>query len=90
MELPLTRKRYANANYVNVYPFVWNNFSQAGYATLYGEDSAHIGTFTYRLKGFNQQPTDHYMRTFYLMAEQLQKKPLHWSNTSTSSSLSLR
>lgn len=69
MELPLTRKRYKNAKYVNVYPFIWKNYSDKGYATLYGEDAAHIGTFTYRLKGFDSQPTDHYMRTFYTMAE---------------------
>lgn len=65
VELPLTRKRYGSANYVDVYPFVWYNYSDAGYITLYGEDAAKIGTFTYRLKGFDKQPTDHYMRTFY-------------------------
>ncbi|CAJ0937302.1 unnamed protein product, partial [Mesorhabditis belari] len=59
--LPLTRKRFSTANYVDdVYPFIWKNFSDAGYATLYGEDAANIGTFTYRLKGFRNQPTDHY------------------------------
>lgn len=24
VELPLTRKRYKNANYVDVYPWIWN------------------------------------------------------------------
>lgn len=71
MELPLTRKRYKDANYVDdVYPFVWKNFSDAGYITFYGEDAARIGTFTYRLKGFRSQPTDHYTRTFFQKAEQ--------------------
>ncbi|KAH7696603.1 hypothetical protein AAVH_36325, partial [Aphelenchoides avenae] len=64
-ELPLTRRRYAEAKFVDVYPFIWRNFSKAGYATLYGEDAANIGTFTYRLKGFKEQPTDHYTRTFF-------------------------
>ncbi|CAJ0937740.1 unnamed protein product, partial [Mesorhabditis belari] len=65
-ELPLTRKRFSTANYVDdVYPFIWKNFSDAGYATLYGEDAANIGTFTYRLKGFRNQPTDHYTRTYF-------------------------
>lgn len=32
------------------------------------EDSPHIGTFTYRLKGFDTTPTDHYMRTFFVAA----------------------
>jgi hypothetical protein len=63
VELPLTRKRYKNANYVDVYPWIWNvraphvraghsvqDFKSAGYATQYGEDAGAIGTFTYRLK----------------------------------------
>ncbi|TMS37546.1 hypothetical protein L596_004455 [Steinernema carpocapsae] len=71
LELPLTRKRFKNANYVDVYPFIWNNFSDAGYMTLYGEDAAAIGTFTYRLKGFKKQPTDHYTRTFFQKTEKM-------------------
>uniref|UniRef100_A0A914MNV9 Sulfatase N-terminal domain-containing protein n=1 Tax=Meloidogyne incognita TaxID=6306 RepID=A0A914MNV9_MELIC len=65
-ELPLTRKRYSSAHYVDeVYPFVWNNFSDAGYATMYGEDGHSFGTFTYRLKGFRNSPTHHYPITFF-------------------------
>uniref|UniRef100_A0A915PL71 DUF229 domain-containing protein n=1 Tax=Setaria digitata TaxID=48799 RepID=A0A915PL71_9BILA len=71
-ELPLTRKRFMEASYVDeVYPFIWKNFSEAGYITLYAEDSAKMGTFTYRLKGFKQQPTDHYVRTFFQRAEDM-------------------
>lgn len=71
-ELPLTRKRYPNANFVDdVYPFAWKNFSQAGYATLYGEDAYAIGTFTYRLKGFRRQPTDHFISTFFNQYESI-------------------
>ncbi|KAI6187388.1 hypothetical protein M3Y98_00237900 [Aphelenchoides besseyi] len=72
-ELPLTRKRYPQANYVDVYPFIWKNFSENGYVTGYGEDAAAIGTFTYRLKGFRRQPTDHYTRTFFQFAEKFEK-----------------
>lgn len=32
---------------------------------LVNEDQPKIGTFSYRLNGFDQQPTDHYMRTYY-------------------------
>jgi hypothetical protein len=31
------------------------------------------GTFTYRLKGFERQPTDHYTRTFFQFAEKFEK-----------------
>ncbi|GMR48160.1 hypothetical protein PMAYCL1PPCAC_18355, partial [Pristionchus mayeri] len=86
-ELPLTRKRFKTANYVDdAYPFVWKNFSDNGYITGYGEDAANIGTFTYRLKGFRNQPTDHYTRTFFQEAEKVHKdwkcvgsEPLHKS-----------
>ncbi|XP_065337765.1 uncharacterized protein LOC135938133 [Cloeon dipterum] len=68
-ELPEARKRMgAKAHFVNVYPFIWNEFRAKGYVTAFHEDSPNIGTFTYRLRGFNEQPTDHYMRTFFVAA----------------------
>uniref|UniRef100_A0A8R1E3N2 Uncharacterized protein n=1 Tax=Caenorhabditis japonica TaxID=281687 RepID=A0A8R1E3N2_CAEJA len=83
-ELPLTRKRYKEANYVDdVYPFIWKNYSDAGYATMYAEDAFSIGTFTYRLKGFRNPPTDHYTRTLFEQVEKLSDRncigsiPLH-------------
>lgn len=49
-ELPLTRKRFKTAKYVDeVYPFIWKNFSDAGYATLYGEDAHNIGNVLWLL-----------------------------------------
>lgn len=69
LELPETRKRMGSkADYVNVYPMIWNKYKEHGYITGFMEDVPHIGTFTYRLKGFDEQPTHHYMRTYYLAA----------------------
>lgn len=69
LELPETRKRMgAKADFVDVYPMIWNRYKESGYITGFMEDVPHIGTFTYRLKGFKKQPTDHYMRTYYLAA----------------------
>jgi len=50
----------------------WSFHSILGYA----EDVSDIGVFTYRLKGFNQQPTDHYMRTYYVDATPTFKQQL--------------
>lgn len=35
----------------------------------WGEESPDVGTFTYRMLGFDAQPVDHYMRTYYMVAE---------------------
>ncbi|XP_069166443.1 uncharacterized protein [Procambarus clarkii] len=69
LELPETRRRMGDkAQFVNAYPFIWNDFKKNGYVTLYAEDQAHIGTFQYRLRGFDKPPTDHYMRPFFISA----------------------
>ncbi|UMM26561.1 hypothetical protein L5515_010208 [Caenorhabditis briggsae] len=70
-ELPLTRKRFEESKYLDeVYPMIWKNFSDAGYVTMFGEDMHEYATFTYRLKGFRHQPTDHYPRTFFKDVEE--------------------
>jgi hypothetical protein len=69
LELPETRKRKFSSQFVNVYPFVWKDYENVGYVTAFNEDQPKIGTFSYRLKGFNEQPTDHYMRNYYLAIE---------------------
>ncbi|GMR62360.1 hypothetical protein PMAYCL1PPCAC_32554 [Pristionchus mayeri] len=71
-ELPLTRKRFDNASFVDdVYPFIWSNFSQAGYATLFAEDQSNLGMMNYRLKGFRRPPTDHYTRPYFKQNERM-------------------
>lgn len=44
--------------------YLYFSFGIKGYA----EDVPDVGIFTYRLKGFDQQPTDHYLRTYYVDA----------------------
>ncbi|XP_049286238.1 uncharacterized protein LOC125765304 [Anopheles funestus] len=69
LELPDTRRRMKNTEYVNVYPLIWKEYEKYGYVTAFNEDVPNIGTFSYRLNGFDEQPTDHYMRTYYLAIE---------------------
>ncbi len=67
IELPSTLVRDANASFVNIYPFVWNQFREQGYVTGYAEDRIEYGIWSLRLKGFQQNPTDHYLTPFYGM-----------------------
>ncbi|KAK6979641.1 hypothetical protein BgiMline_020627 [Biomphalaria glabrata] len=68
-ELHEARRGYPGAKSVDDFPWIWKEFKQAGYVTAWGEDDAHLGTFQYRLLGFNDQPTDHYYRYFSLAIE---------------------
>lgn len=67
LELPETRKRMKDSQYVDeAFPFVWKEYEREGYVTAFNEDIPNVGTFSYRLNGFKNIPTTHYMRTYYL------------------------
>ncbi|XP_046394681.1 uncharacterized protein LOC124162246 isoform X2 [Ischnura elegans] len=55
-------------------PFIWRNFSEKGYVTMFGEDEPSIAIFNYHKLGFREQPTDHYLRPFYVVAEKRLQK----------------
>ncbi|XP_020717580.1 uncharacterized protein LOC101462680 isoform X2 [Ceratitis capitata] len=71
LELPETRTRIPNARNVDVYPMIWKEYARQGYYTSFNEDMPNIGTFTYRMKGFHEQPVDHYLRTLYMEARNM-------------------
>uniref|UniRef100_A0A1B6EXQ9 DUF229 domain-containing protein n=1 Tax=Cuerna arida TaxID=1464854 RepID=A0A1B6EXQ9_9HEMI len=50
--------------------FVWDNFSEAGYETAFGEDASWMGIFNYLKNGFRKRPTDYYMNTFNKVSEE--------------------
>ncbi|KAK2145346.1 hypothetical protein LSH36_687g03049 [Paralvinella palmiformis] len=68
-ELPEARRAFPGARTVDDHPWIWNDFTDAGYVTQWGEDGAGMGTFNYRMLGFSQQPVDHYYRPYQLQAE---------------------
>ena len=72
-ELPEARRGHSGATTVDGHPWIYKELRRAGYVTQWAEDGATIGTFTYRMLGFKEAPVDHYMRPFYLRAEQLYK-----------------
>lgn len=71
LELPETRKRKTGSVSCDAYPMLWKYYQRAGYVTSFNEDLPSVGTFTYRLNGFDAQPTDHYMRPYFLATESL-------------------
>ncbi|XP_054081454.1 uncharacterized protein LOC128919886 [Zeugodacus cucurbitae] len=49
--------------------FIWNDFKQIGYKTAYAEDTTKMSTFNYLKKGFEQPPTDYYLRPMAMAIE---------------------
>ena len=60
-ELPWNRSQ--SFDHIN---FIWKQFSEKGYKTLYSEDSPGISTFAYLKRGFERTPSDHYYRPLIL------------------------
>lgn len=73
LELPETRKRMSGSVSCDAYPMIWKDYAAAGYVTAFNEDLPDVGTFTYRLNGFTDQPTDHYMRPYFLASAAMQE-----------------
>ncbi|XP_050331376.1 uncharacterized protein LOC126760038 [Bactrocera neohumeralis] len=49
--------------------FIWNDFKRFGYKTAYAEDTSSMSTFNYLKEGFDQPPTDYYLRPMTLAIE---------------------
>ncbi|KAL5277847.1 hypothetical protein ACFFRR_002840 [Megaselia abdita] len=52
-------------------PFLWKDFRNEGYVTAFAEDAANLSTFNYLKEGFEERPTDYYIRPFILEAERI-------------------
>ncbi|KAK2157549.1 hypothetical protein LSH36_189g06091 [Paralvinella palmiformis] len=68
-ELPEARRGFAGARPVDGHPWIWKRYRDAGYVTQWGEDGATVGTFNYRMLGFDREPVDHYLRPYQHLAE---------------------
>ena len=70
-ELPECRRSVKGAGTMDGHPWIWDDLKRLGYVTQLAEDKHKMGTFTCRLLGFQKQPVDHDMRTYYLESEKL-------------------
>ncbi|KAJ9592748.1 hypothetical protein L9F63_015586 [Diploptera punctata] len=50
--------------------WIWKNFKEIGFRTAFGEDTSEFGLFTYMKLGFQEQPTDYYIRTIMRTSEE--------------------
>uniref|UniRef100_A0AAF5I4H0 EF-hand domain-containing protein n=1 Tax=Strongyloides stercoralis TaxID=6248 RepID=A0AAF5I4H0_STRER len=69
----LNKKKLYNKNLIidDIFSFIWKNFSDIGYVTLFGEDSFKNSTLYNYLKNSNNQPTDHFLGTSFGYTETL-------------------
>ncbi|XP_022652607.1 uncharacterized protein LOC111246749 isoform X3 [Varroa destructor] len=60
---PGLRSRIDNTYFDNVTRFLWNDYEERGYRTMFYEEQWHYGLFVYpSLKGFKQVPTTYWSR----------------------------
>jgi len=46
------------------WPIIWKKFASKGFRTIFTEEMAGYGLFTWQKKGFRFKPTDYYLRPF--------------------------
>ena len=78
--VPMTTGKFVhelpwNASMTNItfdkFNFIWKNFSENGYRTLYSEDSPHGQIFDYEKAGFSIPTADYFDRPFTLALEEM-------------------
>ena len=65
------RKRISSSKPVDSWRWIFKNYKEKGYATMFSEDSPYFASFNYRLQGFQDPPTDHYARPFWMEADKI-------------------
>ena len=59
------------ASPVDNWRWIFKDFKQKGYVTMFSEDSPGSASFNYRLTGFKDPPTDHFSRPLWMAAKDL-------------------
>ena len=71
---PEARQRISSSKPVDSWRWIFKNYKEKGYATMFSEDSPSLASFNYRLHGFQDPPTDHYARPFWIETDKIIKK----------------
>ena len=66
---PEARRKKASSETVDNWRWIFKDYKEKGYATMFSEDSPGQAAFNLRLRGFRDPPTDHYARPFWLEAK---------------------
>jgi len=69
---PEARRSKPNAKVIDDWRWIFRDYREHGYVTMYSEDSPPLASFNYRLKGFKNPPTDHYGRYFWMEGQRHQ------------------
>ena len=67
-ELRETRRDFEGSGQLDQIAWIWNQYERSGYVTMLAEDRPDLSPFQVALNGWHNQPTDHYMRPFWLAA----------------------
>lgn len=64
-DLPNAFRSSINSGFVDDWGFIFADFQNKGYTTLFSEDDTQFSAFHYRLNGFRNAPAHHYARAFW-------------------------
>ena len=68
---PEARRRMSGSQPVDRWRWIFRNYNDKGYATMFSEDVPEYAAFNYRLHGFRDPPTDHFSRPFWIETDKL-------------------
>ena len=85
---PEARRRISSSKHIDDWRWIFKNYKEKGYATMFSEDTPYLAAFNYRLHGFKDPPTDHYTRPFWIETDKIIKE--HCINSRKSVDISLK
>ena len=62
---PEGRRGFVNSQQIDRWPSIIKDYKVNGYVTVHSEDEPWINSFNFRLRGFKEQPTFKYLRTWW-------------------------